>query len=344
MAIVFESASAKDIIRRLLRIPEKLFYMTPGSIRYKLYTMVYVMGNIKIYTECIPTEQNPYGLGSYLVISGKGCSQLQTYFGETNRSLLDFFADCIKLYRNQFHFTRMDIAIDDQNTPPYFTVEQIKKKCIDREFQSRSRNFRFQESSFQDGSTALTVYIGDRKSNIMYRFYDKDKEQANKLNIPLSQIGTWKRTELELKDEIAQSFVEEVGKRTRSLEELAKDFLGANLRFVEPDCKQKNKSRWQTSSFWNDFLGEIKPLKLIAEPEPNTLHETQAWLKNGGVLSAVKAFEILEAFGALGNLADLQSLKSDMKFSQALSEKIIIHLTMMGREDVMPYIYENTKR
>jgi len=267
------------------------------------------MGNIKIYSDCMPSEKNPYGLGSYLVLSGKGCDQLQTYLETDKKNYADFFKECIERYGKQFHFTRIDIAIDDRNMIPYFTIERIKEKCSNHEFLSKSRNFQFQESSFQDGSTASTVYIGDRKSRISYRFYDKDKEQAARANIPLSSIGTWKRTEIELKDEVAQSFIEKVSEKERSIGELASDFLGTNLRFVDYDGNQKNKSRWKTSQFWNDFLGDIKPLKIIINSEQNTLYETQLWLKNGGVLSAVKAFEILEECQALGGLTDIKTLK-----------------------------------
>jgi len=45
------------------------------------------------------------------------------------------FRRCERRYgRDNFHFTRLDIAIDDKNEKPFFTIEQIKKKCEKEEF------------------------------------------------------------------------------------------------------------------------------------------------------------------------------------------------------------------
>lgn len=69
------------------------------------------------------------------------------------------------------------------------------------------------------------------------------------------------------------------------LGKLAFDLLAGNLRFVKPDKKQSNKSRWKTCQFWERFLGAVEPLQLHMETPRNTLQETQRWLKEGGVLS-----------------------------------------------------------
>ena len=65
---------------------------------------------------------------------------------------------------DNFHFTRLDIAIDDKNEKPFFTIEQIKKKCEKEEFISNSEGYHFDESKFDDFDTAKTVYIGAGKS------------------------------------------------------------------------------------------------------------------------------------------------------------------------------------
>lgn len=45
-----------------------------------------------------------------------------------------------------------------------------------------------------------------------------------------------------------------------------------------------------------------------------------------------------------GGLNRHKNAKKNMRFSQELSEKIITHLTMIGREDVIPNINKNTKK
>lgn len=64
----------------------------------------------------------------------------------------------------------------------------------------------FAESSFSEKETAKTVYIGAGRSNLSYRFYDKDKEVCMKYSRLYEEIGSWKRTEMQLRDERAHAF------------------------------------------------------------------------------------------------------------------------------------------
>ena len=101
------------------------------------------------------------------------------------------FRRCERRYGlDNFHFTRLDIAIDDKNEKPFFTIEQIKKKCEKEEFISNSEGYHFDESKFDDFDTAKTVYIGAGKSGLSYRFYDKDKEVCSKHNKTLDEVGS----------------------------------------------------------------------------------------------------------------------------------------------------------
>ena len=81
------------------------------------------------------------------------------------------FRRCERRYGlDNFHFTRLDIAIDDKNEKPFFTIEQIKKKCEKEEFISNSEGYHFDESKFDDFDTAKTVYIGAGKSGLSTAF------------------------------------------------------------------------------------------------------------------------------------------------------------------------------
>ena len=105
-------------------------------------------------------------------------------------------------------YTHLDVykRQDDKNEKPFFTIEQIKKKCEKEEFVSNSEDYHFDESKFDDFNTAKTVYIGAGKSGLSYRFYDKDKEVCGKYNRTLDEVGSWKRTEMQLRDEKAHAF------------------------------------------------------------------------------------------------------------------------------------------
>lgn len=192
LSAIFETIQAKEFIERIMELPLEIFHVQKTRIKHQPYTRLYQCGTIKIYGNVPPIETNPLGLGCYLVLSGKGCDDYFGRFGFRSDTDIyyDFFAKCKARLKNKFHLTRLDVAIDDKNAEPYFTIEQIKKKCLKEEFISKSRSYRFAESSFEDGETAKTVYIGDGKSNLSIRFYDKDKEVCGKYQIPWTYVNT----------------------------------------------------------------------------------------------------------------------------------------------------------
>ena len=113
-------------------------------------------------------------------MTGRGCDDIFRILDSRNYTFGDMFRRCERRYgRDNFHFTRLDIAIDDKNEKPFFTIEQIKKKCEKEEFISNSEGYHFDESKFDDFDTAKTVYIGAGKSGLSYRFYDKDKTETS---------------------------------------------------------------------------------------------------------------------------------------------------------------------
>ena len=347
LSLVFDSINAKELIQRILGLPFEFFNRQEARVKHRAYTSLYQCGNIKIFADVIPDKVNPLGLGCYLVLSGRGCDDYQDCMsmqGRNEYSYGDFFQKCCRLLGEPvFHLTRLDIAIDDKNEVPYFTLERIKKKCLKEEFVSKSRSYRFAESSFVNG-TAKTVYLGDGKSNLSYRFYDKDKEQCGKYDIPYEEMESWKRTELQLRDDVAHQFAMLLSEAPTDLGELAFDLLGSSLRFVTRDEMQINKSRWKTSQFWERFLGAVKPLKIKPENPVNSLYETQRWLKEGGALSAVKVFLFLQENHALGDLEDLGMMMNNTQYSHMLSQKLVAHLNQIGRTDLIALVYEETKK
>lgn len=60
---------------------------------------------------------------------------------------------------------------------------------------------------------------------------------------PYETIGSWKRTEIQLRDEKAHVFALMFKVHPLDLGKLAFDLLAGNLRFLKPDKKQSNKSR-----------------------------------------------------------------------------------------------------
>ena len=155
----------------ILGLPTDIFNVYPASIKYKTYQARWQIGDIYVSGDARKTEDNPQGLGCYLVMTGRGCDDIFRILDSRNCTFGDMFKHCERRYgQDNFHFTRLDIAIDDKNEKPFFTIEQIKKKCEKEEFISNSEGYHFDESKFDDFDTAKTVYIGAGKSGLSYRF------------------------------------------------------------------------------------------------------------------------------------------------------------------------------
>ncbi|WP_275905217.1 replication initiation factor domain-containing protein, partial [[Eubacterium] hominis] len=156
----------------ILGLPTDIFNVYPASIKFKTYQARWQIGDIYVSGGC------------YLVMTGRGCDDIFRILDSRNYTFGDMFKHCERRYGlDNFHFTRLDIAIDDKNEKPFFTIEQIKKKC------EKDEGYHFDESKFDDFDTAKTVYIGAGKSGLSYRFYDKDKEVCSKHNKTLDEVG-----------------------------------------------------------------------------------------------------------------------------------------------------------
>jgi Putative phage replication protein RstA len=312
-------------------------------MKHKTYTRIYEFGRIQLYGKCEVAPTNPNGLGVCLILSGEGCDQLTKILTGKGKELVDFFRECENYYEGSYHFTRLDIAIDDKNIVPYFTIEQLYKKCKKEEYISNARSHSLRESTTKD-IISKTLYIGTRTSDMLIRFYDKDKEQFLKFGGEISNMRSWKRTEMELHDKLAHAFVKELIQSELALGKLACMYLGGKLRFIIPDNTQKNKSRWSTSRFWERFLGDVQTLKINIDRGESSIYQTELWLINRGVYSAIKAFKLLEKHNALGGLRSPQTCIIDAKFSPELAQKVVTHLRMIDRADIIPYIYKDTKQ
>ena len=277
-------------------------------------------------------------------MTGRGCDDIFRIFDNNGLTFGDMFERCERRYgTGNYHFTRLDVAIDDRNEMPFFTIGQIKKKCEKEEFIANSEGYKFDESKFDDFDTAKTVYIGAGKSGLSYRFYDKDKEVCVKYNRTLDEVGGWKRTEMQLRDEKAHAFAMTFKERPLELGELAFGLLADNLRFVVANRNESNKSRWKTCRFWQRFLGAVELLKLHAPTPHNSLEETQQWLTEGGVISAVKSFYFLEEHDALGGLERVGAMLDRARYSTSLSSKLTAHLQRIDRTELIPYVQYDTK-
>ena len=161
-------------------MPEDIFITYPAKVAFKTYQTRWQLGDIYISGNAKPTEDNPEGLGCYLVMTGRGCDDIFNILDSHNRTFGHMFHQCVRWFGTEFHFTRLDIAIDDRNEVPFFTPAQIQKKFEKEEFVSTSDFYHFDDSKYDTDDLARTAYLGSGKSAISYRFYDKDREVSAK--------------------------------------------------------------------------------------------------------------------------------------------------------------------
>ena len=134
ISIVFDSARTEEVIRWVLELPIDIFTKYPAKVKHKSYQSLHQAGSIKVFGDSKQTEDNPDGTGCYLVLSGMGWDEIFRILDMHGYSFGDLFRHCERLYGSKFRFTRLDIAIDDRNETPFFTPEQIKRKCEREEF------------------------------------------------------------------------------------------------------------------------------------------------------------------------------------------------------------------
>ena len=107
----------------ILGLPTDIFNVYPATIKFKTYQARWQIGDIYVSGDARKTEDNPQGLGCYLVMTGRGCDDIFRILNNRNYTFGDMFRRCERRYGlDNFHFTRLDIAIDDKNEKPFGSV------------------------------------------------------------------------------------------------------------------------------------------------------------------------------------------------------------------------------
>lgn len=340
---IWHYARFDQLGQSVLGIPKDWFTKVDKRKLYTKFNKCYEFGAIQLF---VNEERDNHGFpvaeGCALELSGEGCRQLETILEKQGRTWQDFFAACYKLDGwNHFHVTRLDIAIDDRNETPYFTLPQLIHKARKEEYLCRSQTFDIRESRFEE-TVAQTLYIGSPKSELRYRFYEKHKEQAKKTGLPLEHFGSWIRTELEMRKEIANEIASKMGGFQLDFHDFAFGLLGEKLRFVVADKQDPKRSRWKTWRPWERFLGDVQALKLEIDRKTTTLWDTEKWLREA-VAPAIKLFQLLEDYDSLGDLTGLTPMLENARLSDELVAKAMSHLTALGKEHMIPYIKQYAK-
>ena len=179
--------------------------------------------------------------------------------------------------------TRADIAFDDMDgvLDTDLMYEKLRSGEVVTRYRKVTRITGVQMP--EPEKTGDTVNVGSRKSNSFIRIYDKLLEQqARGVDLP-SGIGSWVRIEIELKKEKAHKFCEMIGNLAKSQEKDAGDMcaglLLGLLDFKDVNPEDDNRSRWETCSWWLEFVGTLQKVTVGLPSQTKTLEDTKDWLK-----------------------------------------------------------------
>lgn len=261
----FKNVQPDDIIADILLLkPEDFTELERGKYGYMSAKR---LGHITVLYNGHPE------MGVHMELSGQGCREYESYEIMDWRTLFNIILRC------EAKITRLDVALDDFKG--YWKIKQIIRKVKSGELVSKFKHAtRVEKIKIEDGSTAgHTVYFGSNESRIKIRMYDKLLEQKAKDGADQEEIEgltVWNRTEIQSRDERAQTIAGLIANDV-PIGAIVTGILKYYLRFVVKG-KDRNKSRWKTAKFWDEFLKDAEPLRLAEAKQAASLEKKIAWL------------------------------------------------------------------
>lgn len=218
-------------------------------------------------------------MGVHVEMTGQGVRKYETIMQVDKVT----WAQVFEHLRSFATFSRIDLALDEYEGLVGFA--DIIGKIERGEHVGRCRSFKVISGRGSNGEhTGTTIYMGSNKSDLMLRVYEKNYERQAKgyeIDVPI-----WNRWELVLKHEKANDFVTRYLDGGHSFGSLFGGILADLIRFVEPG-EDTNKSRWQTSTWWSDFLAKAEPIQLKGKEYQPSLAKTLNWIENS-TITAIK--------------------------------------------------------
>lgn len=210
---------------------------------YTVYSKMHVMLNTK-------NEQ----MGVHILLSGSACREYEQLF-----SWKYFFE---KILVNEYHFTRIDIAIDMYKK--YFTVNQLRKKIKQGELVSRFKQSTYIEQlNLKDGSSeSSSLKFGSMSSDIYIVIYDKLRERINGGYLVSDAIKFWTRLEIRFKKTHSNQLVNLLLDHDFKIDDFLYKIVYNYLDFKESsgDARIRRRSTWQN---WEAFLHDTEKLRLL---------------------------------------------------------------------------------
>lgn len=216
----------------------------------------------------------------YVVATGQGCRQLEAerivpLEGDGWRTFLRRAVEWGGRAR------RLDVALDD--VAGHLDLALIASSLADGDCVTRAKKWDPRSPRRIGSGTASlgdTVYLGQRSSKAMVRFYDKRSEvlQKHKKVSPDMLPAHWVRAELQLNGEHAELGV--AAYLDRGVDALVESFRGV-VDFTDPAARSDSRrSRRPLASWWEAFVRGVDRVRLWSAPKLPTMESTFVALEN----------------------------------------------------------------
>lgn len=258
-------------------------------------------GYVKIYFN---DPQKPLQKGTHMTVNyiftGVGCTDLGERIESRWLELFNWLKEV------GVSFRRIDIALDDFNSPPLVDFPKLEYKLDNREFISSKRRYNFVKDVATNGEIqGETCYFGKRSrsstGSTMLRVYQKylqmvyAKNEAGQMPIPALMSQSWIRWEIEFSKEKAVAMIDLMLEKG-AVADAYYGVLADIITFVKP-TKGKNgkvladKHKWEVSDWWQTFINEAKKAKLQDPKKTYDIESALSWVK----FSVMPTLQMLEA-------------------------------------------------
>lgn len=171
--------------------------------------------------------------------SGSGCRMLETC-NKNNFDWCGLFAYIMEYVKDkEMNISRLDVAVDDKEG--ILTMHKLFRYVRDKKYISKARHKVIWEEDEE------AVIFGSGSSSTRLRIYNKALERG--------VDGPWVRSELQLRDEAADSFILNLLQEGGEIGPTYGGVLLNYLRFVtrNPADSNNNYNRIPTVSWWHSF-------------------------------------------------------------------------------------------
>ncbi|EOH94675.1 replication initiation factor domain-containing protein [Enterococcus villorum] len=209
--------------------------------------------------------------GTVMEFSGQGCKHLAMRLKTAKSNWQEFFR---KVLDYQGNFTRIDFTLDD--FVGSLSIPELKRKVTLGHVWT---TFQVSESHggtdiINNESNGETLYLGSKKSQCRFCFYQKDYEQRKRRGISLEEAEVKNRFELRYRKEKAQSLAKIISK-THDLTKLFFELLNGAICFYD---RAPNDPGAKVDAKWAAFIGNHGATTISLETIPQSFEKSMNWL------------------------------------------------------------------